>query len=80
MTRTVVVTGARGTTGREVVAQLAGRGDTEVRGGSSQDPRDPTTVAFDWRDRSTRPTAVDGRTRSTWHVRTSRTHHGWSRT
>jgi uncharacterized protein YbjT (DUF2867 family) len=59
-TRTVLVTGARGKTGREVVAQLVERGDTEVRGGSSQSPRDPTAVAFDWRDRSTWPAAVRG--------------------
>lgn len=60
MTRTVFVTGARGKTGREVVAQLAERGDTEVRGGSSRSPQEPRTVAFDWRDQSTWPTAVDG--------------------
>ncbi|WP_344099677.1 NAD(P)H-binding protein [Myceligenerans crystallogenes] len=60
MTRTVFVTGARGKTGREVVAQLAGRGDTEVRGGSSQAPQAPTTIAFDWRDQSTWPKAVGG--------------------
>ncbi|WP_433796191.1 NAD(P)H-binding protein [Actinoplanes sp. CA-252034] len=60
MSRTVFVTGARGKTGREVVAQLAERGDTEVRGGSSRSPQKPTTVAFDWRDRSTWPKAVDG--------------------
>ncbi|GIE91821.1 NmrA family NAD(P)-binding protein [Actinoplanes regularis] len=60
MTRTVFVTGARGKTGREVVAQLAALGDIEVRGGSSRSPLKPTTVAFDWRDRSTWPKAVDG--------------------
>jgi uncharacterized protein YbjT (DUF2867 family) len=60
MTRTVFVTGARGKTGREVVAQLAERGDTVVRGGSSRSSQDPTTVAFDWRDQSTWPKAVDG--------------------
>ncbi|MBE1875378.1 NAD(P)H-binding protein [Myceligenerans pegani] len=60
MTRTVFVTGARGKTGREVVAQLAGRGDTEVRGGSSRSPQLPTTVAFDWRDQTTWPKAVGG--------------------
>lgn len=60
MTRTVFVTGARGKTGREVVAQLAERGDTEVRGGSSRRPQEPTTVAFDWRDQSTWLKAVDG--------------------
>lgn len=60
MTRTVFVTGARGKTGREVVAQLAERGDTEVHGGSSQSSREPTTVAFDWRDQSTWPKAVGG--------------------
>ncbi|MBG0831692.1 NAD(P)H-binding protein [Planomonospora sp. ID67723] len=60
MTRTVFVTGARGKTGREVVAQLAGRGDTVVRGGSSRSSQEPTTVAFDWRDRSAWPKAVEG--------------------
>lgn len=60
MTRTIFVTGARGKTGREVVAQLAERGDTEVRAGSSRNAHEPTTVAFDWRDRSTWPKAVDG--------------------
>ncbi len=60
MTRTVFVTGARGKTGREVVAQLAERGDTEVRSGSSRSPQKLTTVAFDWRDQSAWPKAVDG--------------------
>jgi uncharacterized protein YbjT (DUF2867 family) len=65
VTRTVFVTGARGKTGREVVAQLAERGDTEVRGGSSRSSEErssmkPTTVGFDWRDRSTWPKAVEG--------------------
>lgn len=60
MTRTVFVTGARGKTGREVVAQLVARGDTEVRAGSSKAPQAPTTVAFDWRDQSTWPKAVGG--------------------
>ncbi|MFI6506326.1 NAD(P)H-binding protein [Streptosporangium sp. NPDC050855] len=60
MTRTVLVTGARGKTGREVVAQLAERDDTVVRGGSSRNSQEPTTVPFDWRDRSTWPKAVDG--------------------
>ncbi|MBB5937213.1 NAD(P)H-binding protein [Streptomyces zagrosensis] len=60
MTRTVFVTGARGKTGREVVAQLAERGDTEVRGGSSQNSLEPTTVAFDWRDQSNWYKALDG--------------------
>jgi uncharacterized protein YbjT (DUF2867 family) len=60
MTRLVFVTGARGKTGREVVAQLARRGDTAVRGGSSRSPQKPTTVAFGWRDQSTWAKAVDG--------------------
>ena len=60
MTRTVFVTGARGKTGREVVAQLVERGDTEVRGGSSRSPQAPTTVPFDWRDQATWSKAVDG--------------------
>jgi len=60
MTKTVFVTGARGKTGREVMVQLAERGDTVVRGGSSQNSREPTTVAFDWRDQLTWPKALDG--------------------
>ncbi|MEU8959219.1 NAD(P)H-binding protein [Streptomyces sp. NPDC048518] len=60
MTRTVFVTGARGKTGREVVAQLAERGDTKVRGGSSQSSQEPATVAFDWRDQSNWHKALDG--------------------
>jgi uncharacterized protein YbjT (DUF2867 family) len=47
-------------TGREVVAQLAGRGDTEIRGGSSRSRSEPTTVTFDWRHQSTWSAAVDG--------------------
>ncbi|MGI5219322.1 NAD(P)H-binding protein [Nocardia sp. CA-290969] len=58
MTRTIFVTGARGKTGREVVAQLAEHGDTEVRAGTSQSLRESTTVHFDWQDRSTWPEAV----------------------
>ncbi|ADG76262.1 NmrA family protein [Cellulomonas flavigena DSM 20109] len=60
MSRTVLVTGARGKTGREVVSQLVGRGGAEVRGGSSRPPQAPTTVRFDWHDPSTWPAAVDG--------------------
>ncbi|GAB6898886.1 NmrA family NAD(P)-binding protein [Kineosporia succinea] len=62
MTRTVFVTGARGKTGREVMAQLAGRPGVTVRGGTSREKHQnhPTTVAFDWRDESTWPKALDG--------------------
>lgn len=58
--RRVFVTGARGKTGREVVRQLAARGDTEVRGGSSKRSTEAFIVPFDWRDESTWPKALDG--------------------
>ncbi|MFF3350395.1 hypothetical protein [Streptomyces sp. NPDC002779] len=60
MTRTVFVAGACGKTGREVMAQLAERGDTKVRGGSSQSSQQPTTVAFHWRDQPNWHKALDG--------------------
>jgi uncharacterized protein YbjT (DUF2867 family) len=61
---TVLVTGARGATGREVAAQLTARAGVSVLGGSS----DPSTVAadgvmpvrLDWGDPSSWPMAVDG--------------------
>ena len=36
MSRSILVTGARGKTGREVIAQLAEHPDVTVRGGTSQ--------------------------------------------
>ena len=60
--REILVTGARGKTGREVVAQLAARG-VRVRAGSSRpgDPSGPVRVVpFDWDDRSTWAPAVRG--------------------
>ena len=56
MTRTVLVTGARGKTGREVAAQLR-RSGTTVRAGSSQASAE---VRFDWDDPSSWPAAADG--------------------
>ncbi len=50
---TVFITGARGNTGAALAARLAGRGDVEVRGGTSR-PASPagvpgaTLVPFDW--------------------------------
>ncbi|WP_246555294.1 NAD(P)H-binding protein [Nonomuraea jabiensis] len=56
MTRTVLVTGARGKTGREVTARLR-RSGLLVRAGSSQPVRTPATgiepVLFDWHDQAT---------------------------
>jgi uncharacterized protein YbjT (DUF2867 family) len=56
MTGTVLVTGARGKTGREVVSRLRERG-VDVRAGSS---RPGASVAFDWHDRATWGPAVRG--------------------
>lgn len=61
---TVLVTGARGKTGREVAAQLAARPDARVRGGSS-DPRaveidGVEPVRFDWADEGTWGAALEG--------------------
>ncbi|MET7334546.1 NAD(P)H-binding protein [Nonomuraea sp. NPDC005650] len=63
MTRTVLVTGARGKTGREVAARLR-RSGVLVRAGSSQ-PAGTTTagtaqVRFDWHDPATWREAVAG--------------------
>ncbi|MGW4959071.1 NAD(P)H-binding protein [Nonomuraea sp. NPDC004186] len=65
MTRAVLVTGARGKTGREVTARLR-RSGILVRAGSSQPARTPATgtdpVRFDWHDQETwreAATAVD---------------------
>ncbi|MDN5727180.1 MAG: NAD(P)H-binding protein, partial [Propionibacteriales bacterium] len=66
MTGTIFITGARGKTGREVIEQLSQHSDVTVRGGSSQDTSThdilsaSTIVQFDWNDRSTWPTAVEG--------------------
>ncbi|GAA5039645.1 uncharacterized protein YbjT (DUF2867 family) [Thermocatellispora tengchongensis] len=63
MTRTVLVTGARGKTGREVTARL-GRSGILVRAGSSQHAATPATgidpVRFDWHDRATWREAAAG--------------------
>ncbi|MCA2218927.1 NAD(P)H-binding protein [Jidongwangia harbinensis] len=63
MTRTVLVTGARGKTGREVVRRLR-HADVVVRAGSSRPAGEPSPsvrpVRFDWSDPSTWPEAVDG--------------------
>ncbi|OYN98280.1 nucleoside-diphosphate sugar epimerase [Enemella evansiae] len=61
MSRSVFVTGARGKTGREVIAQLGQRADAMVRGGSSLDPTAVADVVrFSWDDRSTWGRAVEG--------------------
>ncbi|HKG38144.1 MAG TPA: NAD(P)H-binding protein [Conexibacter sp.] len=65
MSRHVLVTGARGKTGREVTDQLRDKPGVTVRAGSS----DPSTIApaagveptrFDWADRSSWAPALDG--------------------
>jgi uncharacterized protein YbjT (DUF2867 family) len=61
--REVLVTGARGKTGREVTRLLRRSPETVVRAGSSAaaPERAPDDgVRFDWHDRSTWPAAVDG--------------------
>jgi uncharacterized protein YbjT (DUF2867 family) len=58
----VLVTGARGKTGREVVAQLAARG-VRVRAGSRTPGQETGTVRpvrFDWEEPATWPEAVAG--------------------
>jgi uncharacterized protein YbjT (DUF2867 family) len=63
-TRTVLVTGARGKTGRAVISQLRHHPEITVHAGSSQtiDETSATVrpVAFDWHDPATWPAAVDG--------------------
>jgi uncharacterized protein YbjT (DUF2867 family) len=63
MTRTVLVTGARGKTGREVVRRLR-NADIVVRAGSSRPAGEASPavrpVRFDWADPATWPEAVDG--------------------
>lgn len=64
MTRTVLVTGGRGKTGREVVRQLEGAPGVVVRSGSSK-PADAQggvvrSVAFDWDDPAMWRDAVTG--------------------
>lgn len=55
--RQVLVTGARGKTGREVVRLLADRPDVTVRAGSS---RPGAATRFDWADPATWPAATAG--------------------
>lgn len=57
MTRTVLVTGARGKTGREVVERLRRHPEVVVRAGSS---RPEAETPFSWEDRATWPAATDG--------------------
>ncbi|WP_203706715.1 NAD(P)H-binding protein [Asanoa iriomotensis] len=61
MPQDVLVTGARGKTGREVVRQLH---DLTVRAGSSKPDAAPSRnvrpVAFDWHDPATWPAAIHG--------------------
>ena len=61
--RTILVTGARGKTGREVVAQLKSTGDVTVRAGSRQPGPGGDTVrpvVFDWDGPTSWPSAVAG--------------------
>jgi uncharacterized protein YbjT (DUF2867 family) len=62
MTRTVLVTGARGKTGREVVRRLRHRPEVVVRAGSSKPDWAPTLtghpVGFDWRNPAPRATGT----------------------
>lgn len=63
MTRSVLVTGARGKTGREVVRQLASEPNVEVRAGSSRPcgaETDPAalSIRFDWLEVETWDSAV----------------------
>ena len=64
MTVDVLVTGARGKTGRELVDQLRHLPDIVVRAGSSQPSGKPTRtvspIRFDWHDQATWREAVDG--------------------
>jgi uncharacterized protein YbjT (DUF2867 family) len=56
----ILVTGARGKTGREVVRQLRDSTGVTVRPGSSQPATEDDAVRFDWHDRSTWAPAVEG--------------------
>lgn len=65
MNRVVLVTGARGKTGREVVARLREAPGVTVRAGSSQPGGVPAAatarpVEFDWHTPATWPKAVEG--------------------
>jgi uncharacterized protein YbjT (DUF2867 family) len=64
MTYTVLVTGVRGKTGREVAERLAGRDGLTVRGGSSTPDRvgaaGVVPVSFDWTRPDTWADALDG--------------------
>lgn len=64
MTRTVLVTGARGKTGREVVALLRDHADVAVRAGTSrpgatESAGNAEPIAFDWDDPATWKAAVE---------------------
>jgi uncharacterized protein YbjT (DUF2867 family) len=56
----ILVTGARGKTGREAVRQLRDSSGVVVRSGSSRPATDDDAVRFDWHDRSTWSPAVEG--------------------
>ena len=64
MTRRMLVTGARGKTGREVVSQLRRHDDVTVHAGSSKPDGEPTRtvrpVLFDWDQPQTWPAAAGG--------------------
>jgi uncharacterized protein YbjT (DUF2867 family) len=60
MSKQVLVTGARGKTGREVVRQLAEDTAIWVRSGSSRPAPEDAAVRFDWHDRATWASAIEG--------------------
>ncbi|WP_299847548.1 NAD(P)H-binding protein [uncultured Paracoccus sp.] len=65
MKRTILVTGARGKTGREVVRLLAATSGITLRAGASQPgtltgAANVQPVRFDWSDPQSWPAAVDG--------------------
>lgn len=58
---TVLVTGARGQTGRQVVRALAAQTNFEIRG-ATRNPTEAGEVLFDWADRNTWGAALEGAT------------------
>lgn len=60
MSKQVLVTGARGKTGREVVRQLAEDSGIRVRSGSSRPALEDAAVRFDWHDRATWASTIEG--------------------
>jgi hypothetical protein len=56
----ILITGARGKTGREVVRMLRDSSGVVVRSGTSRPVTEDDTVRFDWHDRATWAPAVAG--------------------